>query len=73
MLRVHRGFFLSMGVGGWHRFVEVITLLHRNPEFVREAMAVQGRLRPGWRNGCSARFKWMRRCSLSQSPVATGL
>jgi uroporphyrinogen decarboxylase len=42
MLRVHRGFFLSMGVHGWDRFSEVIRLLIKDPKFVREALAVQG-------------------------------
>jgi hypothetical protein len=41
MLRVHRGFFLSMGVRDWSRFSEVIRLLITNPRFVREAMAIQ--------------------------------
>jgi hypothetical protein len=41
MLRVHRGFFLSMGVADWSRFNEVIRLLITNPRFVREAMAIQ--------------------------------
>jgi len=41
-LRVHRGFFLSMGVEGWKRFAEVIVLPLKDPEFVREAMRVQG-------------------------------
>lgn len=43
MLRVHRGFFLSMGVSGWKRFKEAIRLLIKDPEFVREVMMVQGR------------------------------
>ena len=42
MLRVHRGFFLSMGVHDWRRFTEVVRLLIEKPEFVREAMAIQG-------------------------------
>ncbi len=42
MLRVHRGFFLSMGVDNWERFTEVVRLLIVDPEFVREAMAIQG-------------------------------
>jgi hypothetical protein len=42
MLRVHRGFFLSMGVRGWDRFEEVISLLIDDPEFVRQAMRIQG-------------------------------
>ena len=41
MLRVHRGFFLSMGVADWSRFSEVIRLLITNPRFVRDAMAIQ--------------------------------
>lgn len=42
MLRVHRGFFLSMGVDGWKRFKEVIYLLINDPEFVRDVMMIQG-------------------------------
>jgi hypothetical protein len=42
MLRVHRGFFLSMGVHDWGRFTEVIRLVIEDPQFVREAMAIQG-------------------------------
>ena len=42
MLRVHRGFFLSMGVHGWDRFSEVIRLLIKDPKFVHETLAVQG-------------------------------
>jgi uroporphyrinogen decarboxylase len=42
MLRVSQGFFLSMGVYGWKRFKEVIHLLTKDPELVREAMKVQG-------------------------------
>jgi len=41
-LRVHRGFFLSMGVEGWKRFTEVMLLTLRDPGFVREAMRIQG-------------------------------
>lgn len=42
MLRVHRGFFLTMGVGYWRRFTEVVYLLNDDPGFVREALATQG-------------------------------
>jgi len=42
ILRVHRGFFLSMGVYGWNRFREVIYLLIDDPQLVRESMAIQG-------------------------------
>jgi len=42
MLRVHDGFFLTMGVGDWARFAEVIYLLKDDPQFVREVMAMRG-------------------------------
>jgi hypothetical protein len=42
MLRVHRGFFLSMGVEDWRRFRDVMALTYDDPAFVREAMRVQG-------------------------------
>ncbi len=42
MLRVHRGFFLSMGVYGWKRFSAVIQLLMDDPELVRASMAIRG-------------------------------
>jgi hypothetical protein len=41
MLRVHRGFFLSMGVEDWSRFLEVIFKLKKDPDFVHEALAIQ--------------------------------
>lgn len=44
LLRVHRGFFLSMGVHDWGRFAEVVRLLIDDPAFVREAMAIQAEL-----------------------------
>ena len=42
MLRVHRGFFLSMGVHDWSRFADVVRLAVKEPEFVREMMGIQG-------------------------------
>ncbi len=42
MLRIHDGFFLSMGVYGWKRFKEVCLLLRKDPEFVRKAMMIKG-------------------------------
>jgi hypothetical protein len=42
MLRVHRGFFLSMGVHGWQRFTEVVRLVIEDPQFVRAFMTMQG-------------------------------
>ncbi len=41
ILRLHRGFFQSMGVDEWGRFHEVIELLKDDPEFLREMMKVQ--------------------------------
>jgi hypothetical protein len=41
MLRVHRGFFLSMGVGDWSRFMEVIFKLKKDPDFVHKALEIQ--------------------------------
>jgi hypothetical protein len=41
MLRVHRGFFLSMGVGDWSGFMEVIFKLKKDPDFVHKALAIQ--------------------------------
>lgn len=43
MLRVWRGFFLSMGVNGWDRFAEAVLQLADDPGLVREIMAVYGR------------------------------
>lgn len=42
MLRVHEGFFLTMGVYGWQRFSEVNYLVADDPDFVRRAMRVHG-------------------------------
>jgi len=42
MLRVHRGFFLSMGVYEWRRFAELMDLVIDEPQFVREFMTIQG-------------------------------
>ena len=43
-LPVHRGFFLSMGVGGWRRFAEVLCLLHDAPTLVRRTMALHAEM-----------------------------
>ena len=43
MLRVHRGFFLSMGVHDWDRFMELMDLVVDDPGFVKDYMAVYGR------------------------------
>jgi uroporphyrinogen decarboxylase len=42
MLRIHRGFFLTMGVRGWPRFREVMDLLFDAPDVVRDIMTIQG-------------------------------
>ena len=42
MLRVHQGFFLSMGADNWQRFYDLIFWLADDPGFVRETMAIQG-------------------------------
>ena len=39
--RVHRGLFLSLGVYIWHRFMEVISLLLEDPEYVHRVLAIQ--------------------------------
>ncbi|UCG13462.1 MAG: hypothetical protein JSU72_02960 [Deltaproteobacteria bacterium] len=41
MLRIHRGFFLTMGVYDWQRFAELMDLVIDDPGFVREAMTIQ--------------------------------
>jgi hypothetical protein len=41
MLRVHRGFFPSMGDGDWSRFMEIILKLKKDPDYVHEALAIQ--------------------------------
>lgn len=43
MLYVHEGFFLSMGVGSWQRFYEVMTQVVDNPGLVRKMMLAKGR------------------------------
>ena len=47
MLQVHRGFFLSMGVRGWKRFMEVMRLLIDDADFVKQYMAIQGEFAAG--------------------------
>ncbi|MGD2272227.1 MAG: uroporphyrinogen decarboxylase family protein [Desulfobacterales bacterium] len=42
MLLVHRGFFITMGVRGWRRFTEVMTMLTEKPDLVRRMMTIQG-------------------------------
>lgn len=38
ILRVHNGFFQSMGINDWHRFDETIALLAEAPDFVEKYM-----------------------------------
>jgi hypothetical protein len=42
MMRVHIGFFETMGVDGWQRLHELIVLMHKDPGFVREMMRING-------------------------------
>ena len=41
-LPCHRGYFLSMGVRDWGRFLEAVYLIEDDPAFVHEAMALYG-------------------------------
>jgi len=43
MLRVHRGFFLSLGVDDWERFYQVMALVMDDPDLVQETLAIQGK------------------------------
>ena len=38
ILRVHNGFFQTMGVDDWQRFDEIITLMAEDPDFVEDYM-----------------------------------
>jgi hypothetical protein len=42
MLRVHEGFFLTMGVEGWNTFANVIELLVDEPSLTKDIMKIQG-------------------------------
>jgi len=42
MLRVHRGFFLTLGVEDGASFNNIIYLLMDNPDFIRQALLIQG-------------------------------
>jgi len=42
MMRLHIGFFETMGVDGWQRLHELIVLVHDDPGFVREMMRING-------------------------------
>jgi hypothetical protein len=42
MMRVHIGFFETMGVEGWLRFHELMVLMHNDPGFVRAMMGING-------------------------------
>jgi uroporphyrinogen-III decarboxylase len=41
-MRLHRGFFLTMGVYGWQRFNDLMLILVNNPEFVSKYMIIYG-------------------------------
>ncbi len=42
MLRVHPGFFLSLGVEDWQSFSDVTCLVKDDPKFVRQALVMHG-------------------------------
>jgi hypothetical protein len=42
ILRVHHGYFQSMGISDWDRFENVITLMAEDPEFVLRFMRMYG-------------------------------
>ena len=42
MLYVHRGLFLTMGVGNWKTFIELMSMLTERPEVVHKKMQIQG-------------------------------
>jgi hypothetical protein len=41
ILRLHNGYFLSMGVEGWERFNKAITLFMDNPTYVHQVLSIQ--------------------------------
>lgn len=47
MLRVHQGFFQSMGVSGWDRFAEIMYMLFDDPGLVHQIMEIQGEFATG--------------------------
>jgi uroporphyrinogen decarboxylase len=42
LIRVHRGFFQTLGVGDWRRFEDVIYLVKDDPVFVQAVLDLQG-------------------------------
>jgi hypothetical protein len=47
LLRIHEGYFLTMGVTGWRGFSEANTLLMDEPDLVHEVMTAQAELAAG--------------------------
>lgn len=47
LLRLHEGYFLTMGVTGWRGFSEANTLLVDEPDLVHEVMTIQAELAAG--------------------------
>jgi hypothetical protein len=41
-LRVHRGFFLSLGADNWQRFDRIMSLVAEDPAFIQNYMTIQG-------------------------------
>ncbi|UCG26266.1 MAG: hypothetical protein JSW55_09880 [Chloroflexota bacterium] len=42
LVRVHRGFFQTLGVGDWQRFEDILYLVKDDPAFVHELLDMQG-------------------------------
>jgi hypothetical protein len=42
LIRVHRGFFQTLGVGDWRRFEDTIYLVKDDPVFIHELLDMQG-------------------------------
>jgi hypothetical protein len=42
LIRVHSGFFQTLGVGDWRRFEDVIYLIKDDPAFIHEVLDLQG-------------------------------
>ena len=67
MLRIHRGFFLTMGVSDWHRFMELMDLVIDDPGFVRQAMMIQGEFAASLAEKVLRELRWMQSCLASPS------
>ena len=69
-LYVHEGFFLTMGVMNWKRFLDVMYLLKDQPGLVRKMMRIQVSLRRPWRKEC---FRTSRSTLLFSASPSVGM